>query len=61
MRDLCLSKRLNILRQKGPLLTNLFKAFDCRSHGLLIAKLKVWAFSIDSLRLVKDYLSNRKS
>ena len=38
------------------------RAFDCLSHDLLIAKLSTDSlrFNIDSLRLVRDYLSNRK-
>ena len=44
----------------GALLTDLSKAFDCLSHDLLIAKLNACWFSIDSLRLVQDYLTNRK-
>ena len=44
----------------GALLTDLSKAFDCLSHDLLIAKLNAYGFSIDSLRLVQDYLTNRK-
>ena len=37
------------------LLTDLFKAFE-----LLIAKLKAYGFSLPALKLVHDYLSNRK-
>ena len=44
----------------GALLTYLSKAFDCLSHDPLIAKLNACGFSIDSLRLVQDYLTNRK-
>ena len=35
-------------------------AFDCLSHDLLTVKLNAYGFSIDSLRLVQDYLENRK-
>ena len=44
----------------GALLKDLSKAFDCLSHDLLIAKLNTYGFSIDSLRLVQNYLTNRK-
>ena len=42
------------------LLTDLSKAFDCIPHDLIIAKLEVYGFRIDALRLVHDYLSNSK-
>ena len=42
------------------LLMDLSKAFDCLSHDLLIAKLKAYGFSMAALRLVQNYLSNRK-
>ena len=41
-------------------LTDLSKAFDCIPHDLIIAKLEAYSFQIDALRLVYDYLSNRK-
>ena len=44
----------------GALLTDLSKTFDCLSHDLLIAKLNAYGFSIAALRLVQNYLSNRK-
>ena len=44
----------------GALLTDLSKAFNCLSYGLLIAKLNAYGFSIAALRLVQNYLSNRK-
>ena len=44
----------------GALLKDLSKAFDCILHDLIIAKLEAYDFQIDSLRLVHDYLSNRK-
>ena len=44
----------------GALLTDLSKAFDCIPHDLIIAKLEAYGFQIDALRLVRDYLSNRK-
>ena len=44
----------------GALLTDLSKYFDCPDHELLIAKLKPHHFSLLELKLVNDYLSNRK-
>ena len=44
----------------GALLTDLSKAFDYTLHDLIIAKLEAYGFQIDALRLVYDYLSNRK-
>ena len=44
----------------GALLTDLSKAFDCLDHELLIAKLNAYGLSLPALRLIHDYLSNRK-
>ena len=44
----------------GALLTDLSKAFDCLDHELLIAKLNTYGFILPALKLVHDYLSNRK-
>ena len=44
----------------GALLTDLSKAFDCLDHELLIAKLNAYGFSLSVLRLINDYLSNRR-
>ena len=44
----------------GALLIDLFKAFDCLDHELLIAKLNAYGFSPPALRLIHDYLSHRK-
>ena len=44
----------------GALLTDLSKAFDCLNHDLLIAKLNAYGCSLPALRLIHDYLSNRK-
>ena len=44
----------------GALFTHLSKAFDCLSHELLIAKLGVYGFDKNALKLVNSYLSNRK-
>ena len=44
----------------GALLTDLSKAFDCLDHELLIAKLNAYGFHLSALKLIHDYLSNRK-
>ena len=44
----------------GALVTNLSRAFDCLHHELLIAKLNAYGFSLTALKLVHNYLSNRK-
>ena len=41
-------------------MTDLSKAFDCLSHELLIAKLEAYGFDEKSLKLIYNYLSNRK-
>ena len=41
------------------LLTDLSKAFDCIMHGLLIAKLHAYGFSLESLISIQSYLANR--
>lgn len=44
----------------GALLTDLSNALDCLDHNLIIAKLNVYDISFPTLRLLHDYLSNRK-
>ena len=44
----------------GALLTDLSKAYDCLDHELLTAKLNSYGFALPALRLIHDYLSNRK-
>ena len=44
----------------GALLTDLSKALDSIPHGIIIAKLEAYGFHIDTLKLIHDYLSNRK-
>ena len=39
---------------------DLSKAFDCLNHELLIAKLEAYGFSGSALKMVHDYLSNKK-
>ena len=44
----------------GALLTDLSKALACLNHELLIAKLNAYAFILPALKLIHNYLSNRK-
>ena len=39
---------------------DLSKAFDCLDHNILLSKLKFYGLSDDSIRLLKNYLSNRE-
>ena len=42
------------------LLTDLSKVFDRLGRELIIAKLNSYGFSLSSIKLIHDYLSNRK-
>ena len=42
------------------MLTDLSKVFDCLNHELLVAKLNAYGFTLPALKLVHDYLSDRK-
>ena len=42
------------------ILTDLSKALDCLFHDLLIAELHAYGFDIPGLRLLHNYLANRK-
>ena len=44
----------------GALVTDLSKAFDCLHHEMLIAKLDAYGFDINSVKLIQQYISNRK-
>ena len=44
----------------GALLTDLQKAFDCLQHELPIVKFHSYGFSLNALRLIHSYLSNRR-
>ena len=44
----------------GALLTDLSKALDCICHDLLIAKLDAYGLSLPALKLIQNYLQNRK-
>ena len=49
-------------RNKGfaAVLYDLSKAFDCICHDLLVAKLNYYGLYLPPLKLIKDYLQNRK-
>ena len=42
----------------GTILMDLSKTFDCQPHDLIIAKLHAYGLDLDSLRLIRKYLSN---
>ena len=44
----------------GALFIELSKAFDCLDHELLTEKTNTYGFSQPALRLIHDYISNRK-
>ena len=44
----------------GALLADLLRAFDCLSYDLVIAKLHSYGISLASLKLLTDYLTNKK-
>ena len=44
----------------AALLTDLSKAFDCIQYDLIIAKLAAYGFDTNTLKLIYNYLSNRK-
>ena len=44
----------------GALLTDLSKAFDCLDHKLLTSKLNPYGLNLPPLRIIHDYLSNKK-
>ena len=42
------------------MLIDLLKAYDCVNHDLIIAKLEAYGITKNSLRLIQNYLSQRK-
>ena len=44
----------------GALITDLSKEFDCICHDLLVAKLHAYGLSLPALKMIQDYLLNRK-
>ena len=53
-------KNGNLWLLKASPLTDLSKAFDCLPHELIITKLHSYGFSLNAIRLIHSYLSNRK-
>jgi len=53
-------KALDDKKHVGCILIDLSKAFDSLPHGLLIAKLHAYGFSLKSCKFVHNYLSDRK-
>ena len=44
----------------GAILTDLSKAFDCICHDLLVSKMHTYGLSLPALKMIQDYLLNRK-
>ena len=44
----------------GTIMMDLFKAYDCLPHDLMIAKLEAYNLAKESLQLISDYLSYLK-
>ena len=55
-------KFLSVDKRKafGVLLTNLWAAFVCLSHELIIAKLNGYGFSFPALKLIQIHVTERK-
>ena len=53
-------KTLDIKEYAGAVLMDLSKASDTINHELLLAKLHEYGFSMHSLLILSNYLSNRK-
>ena len=53
-------KTLDQGNEYGALVNDFSKTFDCLPHDLIVAKLHVYGFSIESLKLINSYLTERK-
>ena len=54
-----LKKNLDNKKSAGTVLMDLSKAFDCLPHKLLLAKLKTYGFSDNSVKFMLSYLKER--
>ena len=54
------SASLDQNRTYAELLTDLYKAFHCWPHGLIITKLHAYGCDFPSLKLLNCYLRNRR-
>ena len=55
-----MEKKLDKGKSCSAPLTDLSKAFDCIVHDFLIAKLEAYGFSYESLKVMYNYLTDRK-
>ena len=55
-----LNKSIDKGRKTGVFMMDLSKAFDWISHDLLIAKILAYGFENQSLKLIHNYLNDRK-
>ena len=53
-------KALGLKDGAGAVLTDLFKAFDCLTHRLLIAKLEAYCFHESTFKFIYNYLRDRQ-
>ena len=44
----------------GALMTDPSKTFDCLHYGILIVKFNAYDFDTKSMKLIQQYLANRK-
>ena len=53
-------KNMDQGKSYAALLTDLSKAFDCIVHDFLIAQLQSYGFSYEALKVMRNYLIDRK-
>ena len=54
-----LEKTLDQGKECGAMLADLSKTCDCLLHDLIAAKLHTFGFSLESVKLINSYLTNR--